>query len=533
MDLILNWALRAAFVLVGLGAGVWILRWLLHAWRHAEERWPLRIAIGMLLLAGVYAWGHSRLLADRERIEEGRRAYTRYGDPRRTELRRAEVRGWIYDCSGDPAKALAVYRERNGVVERTYPLGAAGANLIGGGPDADERDFTVERLYAERLREPRDFLEAGELHPAGTDMGLTLCSDLTAQAWSLLRATNRPGAVVVQDVETGAVLAYTATGGPEDAPFGIKRYAPPGSVFKLALAALWWENDLPDDLIIPCPASIQVNDRGQRIQNFEGRAGGVVRGPAGMLVPSCNTAAVQMAWQMREQIGEQAFIDAYERYGFLTYASNDEAPRDTSYNFWLTGARDWARRMTPPPTRIRISENTGRAEWAQLSIGQGPVDVTVIGVSRFIAAIGNGGRMLQPKLEWEALEQAQDEGEEGIQIMSPEVARKLQTAMIAVVDSGTAASAQPHFAGSGWDLGGKTGTAQIPGRPDDGWFTGLVFDPEGRARYSIVVYLQGGGPGGRMPAGIGGRMTRALVEHRQRLEAERAATQVASAGASR
>ena len=121
--------------------------------------------------------------------------------------------------------------------------------------------------------------------------------------------------------------------------------------------------------------------------------------------------------------------------------------------------------------------------------------------------------MHAPKLESDVLDE--EEREEGVRLMSANTALKLQTAMIAVVDSGTAASAQPHFAGTGWDLGGKTGTAQIPGRPDDGWFAGLVFDPEGRARYSVVVYLQGGGPGGRMPAAIGGGMTRALVEHQQ------------------
>jgi cell division protein FtsI/penicillin-binding protein 2 len=123
--------------------------------------------------------------------------------------------------------------------------------------------------------------------------------------------------------------------------------------------------------------------------------------------------------------------------------------------------------------------------------------------------------MLSPKLERDALEQARDDEEEGVRVMSAETALKLQTAMLAVVDRGTGAAAQPFFAGTGWDLGGKTGTAQIPGRPDDGWFSGLVFDPEGRARYSVVVYLQGGGPGGRMPASIGGGMTRALVEHQQ------------------
>jgi cell division protein FtsI/penicillin-binding protein 2 len=510
MDFILNWLLRATFIVVGLGAGLWILRWTAHSWRHAEERWPVRIAVGMLLLAVVYGAGHFRLLAQRERIEAGRAQYVQFGDPRRTEMRRAEVRGWIFDCSGQPENAFALYRENDGVVQRTYPLGEGAANLIGGGPGADERDFTVERLFADRLREPVDFLEAGELHPAGTDMRLSVCSGLTAEAWRLLQQTNRRGAVVVQDVQTGALIAYAATGGPDDAPFGIKRYAPPGSVFKLALAALWWENGLPDDITIPCPASIQITPRAS-IQNFEGRGIGTVQGPTGMLVPSCNTAAVWMALQMRERLGPGAFVEAYQRYGFETYPSPDRAPRDTTYAFWATNSRDWARRMTPPPSRIRISENTGLAEWGQLSIGQGPIDVTVIGVSRFLQAIGNGGVMISPKLEWEALENPRGAGSQSVRVMEARVAARLQQAMLAVVDRGTAVSAQPVLQGLRWDMGGKTGTAQIPGRQDDGWFAGLVFDPEGRARYTVVAYLEAGGPGSRMPVAIAARMARALA----------------------
>lgn len=509
MDVILNWALRGAFFVVGLGAGVWILRWLAHAWRHAEERWPLRIAVGMLLLAGVYAAGHTRLLLQAEQIEAGRERYARFGDPRRTELRRADVRGWIYDCTGQVDEALALYRARAGVVERTYPLGQAGANLVGGGEGADERDYTVERLYADQLRDPRSLLELGELHPAGTDMRLTLCQDATAAAWRLLQASGRPGAVVVQDVQSGALVAYAATGGPDEPPLGVKRYAPPGSVFKLALAALWWEHDLPDDIVIPCPARIQITERAS-IQNFEGRAQGEVIGPTGMLVPSCNTGAVWMALRMREQLGEEAFVQAYRRFGFVPYA--DQAPRDTAPDFWATESEAWAERMSPPPSRIRISEQTGRAEWAQLSIGQGPIDVTVIGVSRFIQAIGNNGVMLPPTIERDVVQQRLGEDEqEGVRVMSQQTALKLQSAMLQVVDRGTAASAQAYLQGLTWDLGGKTGTAQIPNRPDDGWFAGLVFGPDRRPRYTVVVYLRGGGPGGRAPAAIGGQMVRALA----------------------
>ncbi|MDP9349253.1 MAG: penicillin-binding transpeptidase domain-containing protein, partial [Gemmatimonadota bacterium] len=270
----------------------------------------------------------------------------------------------------------------------------------------------------------------------------------------------------------------------------------------LALAALWWESGLGDPPI-PCPAEIQVNAR-SRIRNFEMRSRGIVQGPTGMLTPSCNTGAVWMALQMRQRLGSDAFVDAYRKYGFEPYSG--KPPQDTVRDFWNTGSERWRKRMSPPLNRIRISEKTGRQEWAQLAIGQGPLDATPIGISRFIQAIGNNGVMLPVTLEWERLEELP----EGKRIMQAETARKLQVAMLSVVDSGTARSALPRLAGLNWDMGGKTGTAQIAGRQDDGWFSALIFDPSGRPRYTVVVYLQGGGPGGRMPAAVAAEMTRVM-----------------------
>lgn len=512
MDVILNWVLRGLFYTVGAGAAIWMIRWILQNWRGPGERWVFRVALGMLLLAGIYTAGHARLLVQREEIEEGRRAYQRFGDPRRTEQRRAEVRGWIMDCTGDPERALAVYRERDGVVERTYPIGQAGANLVGGGADADERDFTVERLFSEKLREPRSIGELGELHPAGEDMRLTVCSDLTANAWELLRQTRRPGAVVMQDVATGEVVAYAATGDADDAPYGIKRYAPPGSVFKLALVALWYEAGMPDDIPIPCPPSIQVTPRA-RIQNAGGRGLGTVIGPRGMLIPSCNTAAIWMALRMRDEIGAARFVEAYQRYGFETYEKT--APRDSVPGFWATDSEAWAERMSPPVSRVRISENTGRAEWAQLSIGQGPIDATVIGISRFMQAIGNGGMMLPPRIEAEV-----EADVEARRIMPAEVAGKLMTDLVAIVHEGTGRAALQYLQGTGWNLGGKTGTAQLPGRDDDGWFAGVMVGPDQRPKYTVVVYLTGGGPGSGMPVHVAGSLTRAAATREARLARE-------------
>ena len=508
LDTLLAWVLRAVVLAIGVGAALGIFRWVRTTWQEKRERWPVRIALGMLLLATIYGVGHARMLYEREEIEAGRMRYARYGDPRLAERNRADVRGWILDCTGEDEKALARYALRKGEVERVYPLGQAGANLIGGGTDAEERDYTVERLYAERLRRPRSWGEMAELHPAGSDLRLTLCAEPTRRAWELLRSTGRPGAVVVQDVQTGGLVAYAATGGPSQAPLGIKRYAAPGSVFKLALAALWWDAGLPDTQM-GCPASIQVTPRAT-ISNSGGASYGTVTAPHGMLVPSCNTTAVQMALDMRERLGSEAFVDAYRRFGFLPYTGR--APADAVGEFWSTDSPTWARRMSPSPSRIRIGEKTGRAEWAQLAIGQGPVDVTVLGVSRFMQAIGNDGVMIPPTLEADRAEDA----DAGVRVMKERTAEKLQRAMLDVVDRGTARSIAPIAAALPGDIGGKTGTAQVRGAPDDGWFAGLVFGPDGKPQYTVVVYLQGGGPGGAQPAAVAGGMARTLLRPERR-----------------
>ena len=501
MEAALSWLLRAVLLACGAGAAVLLFAWVRQARRRGGERWPLRLGYGMLALAALYGIGHGRMLLNADEIEEGRMRYVRFGDPRRTEARRAEVRGWILDCTARPENALARYGANDGVVDRVYPLGAAGANFIGGGEDAGQRDYTIERLFSDHLRRPLNLGESGELHPAGTDLGLTLCRGATARAWELLRDTELPGAVIIQDVATGAVVAYASTGGPGDPPLGVQEYAAPGSIWKLALAALWWEHGMPEQEM-SCQSEIQVTPRA-RIRNSEGFSIPRVTAPTEMLVYSCNTTAVQMALDLRERLGEAAFEEAYRRFGVEPYAQG-EAPSGFQQDFWRTSSEDWRRRMSPPPARLRLSPETSRQEWAQLAIGQGPIDVTPIHVARFVSAIGNGGVMVDPTIESVFSEEVPDSR----RIMSEETAGRLLAAMTRVVDEGTARSTAPVLEGLEWDLAGKTGTAQVARAADNGWFTGLMLDPSGRPRYSVVVFLEGGGPGGRRPAAVGAGLTR-------------------------
>nr|WP_240978632.1 penicillin-binding transpeptidase domain-containing protein [Longimicrobium terrae] len=333
-------------------------------------------------------------------------------------------------------------------------------------------------------------------------MQLTLCANPTRQAWSLLTATGLNGTVIIQDVKTGGVVSYVATGRAEDPPFGIKHYAPPGSVFKLAFSAIWWDHDLGETRM-SCPPYVQVGRA--RIRNFESHEYASLTVPTGMLTVSCNTAAVNMVFALRRQLGVETIRDDLQKFGFVTYTGKPPAPpRD----FWNTASDAWTQRMTPPPVRVRFLAKLTDHELGQIAIGQGPVDATPMGISRFIQAIGNDGVMMQPTLESARL----GEGAEGRRIMKQTTSARLQNAMKTVVDTGTAQVAKAIIARTGWDLGGKTGTADVAGaRNPDAWFAGLMFGPDGRARYSVVVYLQHGGQGGRMPARIAAEMTRFMA----------------------
>jgi peptidoglycan glycosyltransferase len=191
--------------------------------------------------------------------------------------------------------------------------------------------------------------------------------------------------------------------------------------------------------------------------------------------------------------------------------------------------------MTPPQARVRLKQKFDPFEWAQQAFGQGPVDVTPIAISRFVSAIGNDGVMLPVTLETDRL----GDVPEGRRIMQPGTAAKLQNAMLQVVQKGTAVRALPILQGTGWTMGGKTGTADVAkGRQPDGWFAGLMFGPDGKPHYSIVVYLQQSGQGGHSAAPLAAQMTRwmaqqAAAQARQKQQQAAAAARPADATAAK
>ena len=93
------------------------------------------------------------------------------------------------------------------------------------------------------------------------------------------------------------------------------------------------------------------------------------------------------------------------------------------------------------------------------------------------------------------------------QPVSSEVSGQLREMMNSVVSSGTGTNARID----GFEVGGKTGTAQTGDAPDHGWFIGYA-RKDGRPVVAVAVLLQNAGAGGSGEATqIAGQVMRAAI----------------------
>jgi beta-lactamase regulating signal transducer with metallopeptidase domain len=323
--------------------------------------------------------------------------------------------------------------------------------------------------------------------------GLTLCAGLGREAAGLLRGTGHAGAVIVQDVATGAVLVSTQSDSVD-----VTQAALPASLWKLAIAAAWWDRGWPSE-DMECPAAATV--AGRRISN-PGRAPGVrIRVPEEMLVYSCNTAAVEMALRLSRDGGTDRLAAQLGRMGFPVAGPDAREAADPS--FWASTSPSFRRAMAPLAATVHVG---GAATMADLALGKEAARVTPLHFSRFLQAMGNGGVMRAPTIE-----AALAGSGASVRVMQPSTAARLQRAMLRTVEAGTARAAAGTQPGA-WRLGGKTGTTASPrGVQGDGWFAGLVFDPAGRARYTVLTYLRQGGPGGEAPTRLAAEVAKRAI----------------------
>ncbi|SHJ49542.1 peptidoglycan D,D-transpeptidase FtsI family protein [Paramaledivibacter caminithermalis] len=265
---------------------------------------------------------------------------------------------------------------------------------------------------------------------------------------------------------------------------------PPGSVFKIIVAAALLENntiDLNDKLICQGYEMLGVN----MIKcNSYNRGGHGELSFEEAFALSCNSAFIKAA----QMLGGEKLIEMADRFGI--------------------GRK----------TGIKLEEETGgilpSIDYVKgpgignVAIGQGTIEVTPLQVARFTNVIANDGidvgvRLVKGivKNNGELLKEYNDK--ENNRVISSDTASKIKKMMRAVIEEGTGKRAQIQ----GVESYGKTGSAEAVGKYGEtvhAWFTGFFLGK--KSEYVVTVIVEDKGSGGRIATPIFSNIAKKMLE---------------------
>ena len=350
------------------------------------------------------------------------------------------------------------------------------------------------------------------------------------------------GAVVVLDPRDGSLLALASNPGfnPADFVNGIRpevfaalqdpanhfplnnralsgQYAP-GSTFKLftALAALRTGLIAPNTTFVDEGSYRLRSCRGQKcvFRNAGGRAYGRINLVRALTVSS-----------------DAFFYDLGANFWFGG-GPNADAIQGAARDLGLGGrtgielAGEMRGRIPDPESRKSQHEQNPRAfpngEWyagdnVNLSIGQGDTAVTPLQLANSYAAFANGGNLFKPRVAARVLEPAGTPVRE----VAPEITSTValdpahrapidQGLRLAVAaEDGTGAGAFAGFPLAGFQVAGKTGTAEVRTKQDTALF--VAYAPADTPQYVVAVVMEESGFGGAVAAPVARRVFEGLA----------------------
>lgn len=314
---------------------------------------------------------------------------------------------------------------------------------------------------------------------------LTLDYHIQKIAEDILKKYNLNGSITIMDIKTGEIIAmcsypdfdqnnvqnYIYSHGEELINKAVWAYDL-GSVFKTVVAAAALESEGFDSFKkYLCEGSIDVGNTTTQCSTYKTHENKEITMQEAFAL-SCNTTFVKIGME----IGEEAILEMAKNFGFgekLCFELFEEKPG-----------------YIPKPKEEGI---------ANISIGQGKIQVTPLQVTSMMATIANNGVSMSPRLVDELV------NDDGVTIkkiektkpktvVSPSTAFVLKEMLRKVTIQGTGKAANID------DLGGssgKTGTAETGinfGKVTHGWFSGFI--PSVEPQYAITVFINDGKSGG-------------------------------------
>ena len=304
----------------------------------------------------------------------------------------------------------------------------------------------------------------------GETVQLSIDADLQSRAEELMAGKN--GAVVALEPTTGRIRALVSAPRAAYLDRALNGLYPPGSVFKVFVAAAALSANV--DPVLNCPAegyrssrstppirdveARQAAREGKRWKGF-GRIG---MGEA--LAHSSNTYFAQLG----VTLGPEAFGAAVEAAKLRDPVSVLSA---SSLSLEATGGS--------------VPDGLRPAQLAPVAIGQGALQLSPLAVAMLTAAVADDGLMLAPTLSQTAKPALR------ARPFTCAAAGRVKKMMRAVVRTGTGRACDIP----GLSVCGKTGTAETGKGKDHAWFT--CFAPQEAPRLVVTVLVEHGGFGAR------------------------------------
>jgi penicillin-binding protein 2 len=271
------------------------------------------------------------------------------------------------------------------------------------------------------------------------------------------------------------------------------RYAP-GSVFKIFMAAAGIEAETLNPLDhVSCSGEVSFD--GGRVVKHCWKAGG--HGAVGLyeaIVNSCNVFFYN--------VGRRLDIDRIAKFatnmGLGQRTGIDLSGEDTG----LIPSREWKARAYK--TRTKAEQAWYPSETLDVSIGQGAVAVTPLQAAYAMGGLASGGRLIQPHLvdpkflaENNFVAPKLKYNEYHVSASTVDIVAKGMWGVVNEGGTGTRAAVK------GFDVAGKTGTAQVVNKKsygkdesfeDHAWFVG--FAPYRNPEIVVAAFVEHGGHGG-------------------------------------
>jgi peptidoglycan glycosyltransferase len=416
---------------------------------------------------------------------------------------------------------------------RGYPGKDLYAHVVGYRP-VNLAPTDIERMENDVLNGTADVFTADRLlemftgkKSMGGNVLLSLKKQVQETAYKALlnnKTQSKIGAVVAIDPATGAILGLVSTPSYDPNPlvahdFDAARAAydkldkdttkpllnralqetfPPGSTFKVIVSAAALQNGQNPDSVLTGGDSYTAPDTTTPIKNSPGVVCPNQITLQNALKVSCNTAFARYGV---EGLGADKLKAVAQSFGFETAPTFD---RDEQNVMQVTESHTGD--MKAPDGSI------DRPALAQSCIGQREVRWTPLQGALVAAAIANNGTQMRPYL----IDTIQDANLKAMwhvdpkalrTPVTPSVAGQLRQMMESVVTGGTGTNARID----GFEVGGKTGTAQNGDAPDHGWFIGYA-RKNGQPVVAVAVLLQNAGSGGSGEAtAIAGQVMKAAI----------------------